>query len=603
MSDTHKRYPTRRQALIFNAKAFLLRWQRTLANLGRPVPRHAPQPLTPPGARVVGEAVSALWSDGTPAERALQLGKVENLRRAARHLDGLDLAAGAMLSFWRQVGRPTRRNGFAPGRELRQGCVIPSIGGGLCQLSNGIYQAALQAGLDIVERHPHTQIVPGSHAALGQDATVFWNYIDLRLAAPFAWRLEVRMNAHELRVTILRLDDAPVPAPQRKIAIQAIRASHQEAQGSCDCCGQSACYLNIEASHPTMPPKRSAYLVDVVWPEFEAWVRAQDRSQATLLQSWDGARWGHANYAWPREGWASRRSFAWLAMARAMTMRMLAQQGARRQRATLRFEAALAKAQARHLDPGITHLVVAQPLLPHLQRLGVLGGRRVDVLMVRSPLAALQADLDAAHRAHPQSRTLGDFRADARIVAREAQALAIAQRGITPHRRIAEQLGASASLVDWAAPAHALPPRERAASAPVKIAFLGPTAGRRGAWEARAAFAALIADPALASRVQLIVVGSALEDERFWSAMPIEWRAAGASAFADVDILVTPAWIDHAPRRALQFLAAGRRVLASTAAGLPAHPYLVSVPPGDAAALGVALRTVVAAESANAASD
>ena len=70
--------------------------------------------------------------------------------------------------------------GFVKGRELREGCIIPNVGGGLCQVSNALYDAALQAGHEIVERHAHTQVIAGSLAEQGRDATVFWNYVDLR---------------------------------------------------------------------------------------------------------------------------------------------------------------------------------------------------------------------------------------------------------------------------------------------------------------------------------------------------------------------------------------------------------------------------------------
>ena len=64
-------------------------------------------------------------------------------------------------------------NGFVAGRELREGCMVSSIGGGLCQLSNALYAAALEAGCEIVERHAHSKVVPGSLAERGLDATVF----------------------------------------------------------------------------------------------------------------------------------------------------------------------------------------------------------------------------------------------------------------------------------------------------------------------------------------------------------------------------------------------------------------------------------------------
>jgi hypothetical protein len=592
MNETHKVYPTRRQALVFGFKSTLLKAWRGLKNQRHPVVQRTPGMLAEAVGSCIGSAESALWSDGTPAERALQLGKVENLRRAARFLDGIDIPADQVFSFWRQVGRPTRRRGFATGRELRQGCIIPNVGGGLCQLSNGIYQAALQAGLTIVERHPHTQVVPGSHAEIGQDATVFWNYLDLRLSAPFAWRLEVRLDEQHLRVRILR-QNAPATSPS-----QAHRAGGRtvpilaEVPGSCDCCGQLACYLNIEARHPEKPAERSAYLLDNAWPEFADWVARQDRRHATLLQSWDGTRWGKANYAWPNEGWANRRSFPLFAIRRALTLRRLAQQGAARQNALLRYEAQLAALYARQLGPEITHLVVTQPLLPHLQALGVLAGRRVDVLMLRAPLDHLQATLDDAASRHPDSRTLGDFRADTQLVARERRALDDAHRLITPHRHLAEQACRKAELLEWTFPPSTLPPLPAPNGRAPTIAFLGPTAGRRGALEAREAFRQLMASDT-ATSVRLVTLGSQLEGKHFWRDLPVENRSPVTPAnLADVDILLTPAWIDHAPRQALALLAADRWVLASTTSGLPDHPKLIRVPPGDTAALSRELQAL-----------
>jgi len=145
--------------------------------------------------------VSLLWRAGdAAAERALTMGKVQNLRLAARRIDGAFVPAGSTFSFWKQVGRATRRGGYVDGRELREGCVIPSVGGGLCQLSNALYDAALRAGFEIVERHAHSAVVAGSLASVGRDATVFWNYIDLRFRPKCDVRIEVSIEADALAV-------------------------------------------------------------------------------------------------------------------------------------------------------------------------------------------------------------------------------------------------------------------------------------------------------------------------------------------------------------------------------------------------------------------
>ena len=191
-------------ALLFDTKAGLLRARRSLTNaLDRQVRRH---PILPAAAGApIAEVVTALYTDADPNERALQLGKVQNLRIGARALDGAVLDAGAIFSFWAQVGRPTRARGFVEGRELRQGCIIPTIAGGLCQLSNSLYRAARHGGCEIVERHGHTAAISGSPFPPGEDATVFWNYVDLRFRVPQKVVVRARLSHSDL---IVRLEAA-----------------------------------------------------------------------------------------------------------------------------------------------------------------------------------------------------------------------------------------------------------------------------------------------------------------------------------------------------------------------------------------------------------
>src|SRR5580704_15220807 len=154
------------------------------------------------GPLIVGASQTPLWSDERPGERAYQLGKVQNLRRAAAALNGVAVPSGAVFSFWKQIGRASRRRGFVTGRMLQQGCLVPATGGGLCQLSNALYDAALQAGCAIVERHAHSRVVPGSAAAFGRDATVAWNYVDLRFRAAQPIEIEARLSRDELIVRL-----------------------------------------------------------------------------------------------------------------------------------------------------------------------------------------------------------------------------------------------------------------------------------------------------------------------------------------------------------------------------------------------------------------
>lgn len=187
---------------VFEAKVLAHRLLRAARDWANGVERARRGTLLA-GAAVLAEDRAPLWNIGLdPREFPLEAGKVENLRRAARALDGLELAGGELFSFWANVGAPIALRGFVRGRELREGCIVPGVGGGLCLLSNGLYAVARAAGFRIVERHAHSRMLDGSRAARGEDATVAWNYVDLRFVSSAPFRLEVRLNATELIVRV-----------------------------------------------------------------------------------------------------------------------------------------------------------------------------------------------------------------------------------------------------------------------------------------------------------------------------------------------------------------------------------------------------------------
>lgn len=127
-------------------------------------------------------------------EMDLQRSKVTNLRLAAAKLDGVVLLPGETLSFWKMVGRPTRRKGYREGMVLRNGRVASGVGGGLCQMTNLLYWMTLHTPLTITERHRHGyDVFPDADRTqpFGSGATCFYNYLDLMIRNDTAqnWRL------------------------------------------------------------------------------------------------------------------------------------------------------------------------------------------------------------------------------------------------------------------------------------------------------------------------------------------------------------------------------------------------------------------------------
>jgi vancomycin resistance protein YoaR len=196
---------------------------------------------------VAGESRTPLWPDRRAAEAGLQRGKVRNLRVAVEALDGTLLRPEGVFSFWAQIGRASKSRGFVHGRMLQQGCMIPAVGGGLCQLSNALYDVALQTGCEIVERHAHSRVVPGSSAEAGRDATVAWNYVDLRFRAPQAVVIRARVTEEQLVVSFCAEPGTPLAARSPKIsAIRALNlpvaVSSLKMAQSCGTCSRTDCF-------------------------------------------------------------------------------------------------------------------------------------------------------------------------------------------------------------------------------------------------------------------------------------------------------------------------------------------------------------------------
>ncbi len=141
---------------------------------------------------------SPLYRDlvGMPDE--LQRNKVVNLRLAAARLDGVVVLPGERLSFWRLVGKPSRRRGFVDGAVLSHGRVVPGVGGGLCQITNLLYWLTLHTPLTVVERWRHSyDVFPDADRTqpFGSGATCAFPALDLqienRTLVPFVLRIVV----------------------------------------------------------------------------------------------------------------------------------------------------------------------------------------------------------------------------------------------------------------------------------------------------------------------------------------------------------------------------------------------------------------------------
>jgi VanW like protein len=564
--------PTRRAMLTFTLKSGCFRVRRMALDVRRGL-RRWPVAQVETGAALAEVSTSLRSPDDVDgAELRLVTGKIENLRVALRRIDGTFVPAGGVFSFWRQIGRATRRGGYVEGRELREGCIVPSVGGGLCQLSNALYGAALDAGCEIVERHAHSQIVPGSLAERGRDATVFWNYVDLQFRPSHDLTIRAHLEADTL---VVRFFGSPAKPVTLSGPVQIPAGQGPEVVlRSCLSCGQETCARHRKAN--SARPRRTAFILDACWPEFDTFVSARATRDDIAFVPLDGRRRKLPQYAWNLASFGNVREAPLHTFARSLRSRRLASQGAARQRALLCDAERFANVFGSHLPYDVEHVVVMQPLLPFLWRAGYLGGRTFDVLMTALPMRALHEVLDDAARLHPESKTLADFRAPSELVEAEQEALARARSIVTPHRDIARRFGERATLLPWAWPDVA--PCARANQD--AVLFAGNTLGRCGAYEVREA--------ARRYGLRIVLVGEDEPEGRgFWRGIEVTRVPNFQHGLDLARAVVLPAFVEHRPRRLIHALAARVPVVASRACGLAPDEALTVVEAGDVDALNV----------------
>jgi vancomycin resistance protein VanW len=179
-------------------------------------PGFAPPVRVVPRGDVVRELRVPIARSG--AHPALEAGKRHNLRLAAAAFHGVVISPAAPLSFWRTLGPATAARGFLPGMEVRSGCVVPAIGGGLCLLSNALYTLALELGWTILERHGHTMALADADA---NDATVFYPQVDLRVA-PTAGEVMLDVAVRGDVLVLAVRSEAPVVLPRVELQRQTV---------------------------------------------------------------------------------------------------------------------------------------------------------------------------------------------------------------------------------------------------------------------------------------------------------------------------------------------------------------------------------------------
>ena len=117
-----------------------------------------------------------------------------NIDLAANAINNHVVFPGETFSFNQTVGQRTKEKGYLPAPIIVKGELAEGIGGGICQVSSTLFNAADRSGLEIVKRFSHSKRVP--YVPPGRDATVSWYGPDFSFKNQYNQPVLIRAKAH-----------------------------------------------------------------------------------------------------------------------------------------------------------------------------------------------------------------------------------------------------------------------------------------------------------------------------------------------------------------------------------------------------------------------
>lgn len=138
------------------------------------------------------EAFPYLVGESQSVYDASNTNRSENLKIASNKISGTVLLPGEQFSFNKVVGERTVSEGYKDAAIYSDGQVVNGLAGGICQISSTLYNAVLDANLQIDERHNHSFTT--SYYRAGRDATVVYGVKDFKFTNTRTYPIKIEAS-------------------------------------------------------------------------------------------------------------------------------------------------------------------------------------------------------------------------------------------------------------------------------------------------------------------------------------------------------------------------------------------------------------------------
>ena len=156
----------------------------------------------PPGSRAINPSPTRgrkLGAFSTEFDTAIK-GRASNIRRASASINRMVIYPGQEFSYNEAVGPTTQQRGYKLGTIFVNGKKEMGYGGGVCQVSSTLYNAAANAGLTILERHDHS--LPVSYVEAGKEAATSYGVKDFKFINELSWPIVIASHVDNGKITV-----------------------------------------------------------------------------------------------------------------------------------------------------------------------------------------------------------------------------------------------------------------------------------------------------------------------------------------------------------------------------------------------------------------
>lgn len=145
------------------------------------------------------ESVNTKLAEYTTSFEKSNNQRSHNVEKSAKVTSDILLMPGQVFSYNSYTGKTNSKNGYQEAPVIINGKLEQSAGGGVCQTSSTIFNAALLSGMDIVSVTNHSSSL--TYVPLGRDATVNDEGLDFKFKNTFDHPVYIKNTVQNKQLT------------------------------------------------------------------------------------------------------------------------------------------------------------------------------------------------------------------------------------------------------------------------------------------------------------------------------------------------------------------------------------------------------------------